>query len=62
MENITYELCPHCENEVKLKNELNVQVCPECGKHIVVCSMCLDYHCSNCKLEHLANKLNEMQT
>lgn len=37
----TYEVCPHCGEEVKLKAELKVQICPNCGKHIVTCSMCL---------------------
>ena len=63
-ENVVYELCPHCEEEIKLVNEFKVQVCPSCGKHIVVCSLCpllmMEGRCTNnCHLEKLANELNE---
>jgi predicted RNA-binding Zn-ribbon protein involved in translation (DUF1610 family) len=62
-ENIVYELCPHCEEEVKLVNEFKVQVCPSCSKHIVVCSLCPllnEGRCSNiCPLEKLAKELNK---
>lgn len=66
MEKVT-EYCPHCEREVEIDAELKVQVCPHCGRHIVTCSMCLavddnngeKHYCSNCCLEHLANKLND---
>lgn len=66
----TYEVCPHCSEEVELDAELKVQVCPNCGKHIVTCTMCLAYmtdeiewhpYCANCCLELLANKLNELE-
>lgn len=53
----TYEYCPHCETEVELKAELNVQKCPNCGMYIVACSMC-DECISPCKLEDKAKKLN----
>ena len=36
----TYELCPHCEMEVKLKNEFCVQQCPNCRCAILPCSIC----------------------
>ena len=36
----SYEVCPYCEEEVAVKAELSVQTCPNCGKRIVVCSMC----------------------
>lgn len=63
-DNITYELCPHCEEEVELPNTLGVHKCPNCGKYIVACSMCLaceesSEYCKNCCLEHLAKKMNE---
>ena len=64
-ENITYEVCPHCGEEVKLDAELKVQTCPNCGKHIVTCSMCLassddiEGCCQHCPLEYLADKMNE---
>jgi len=59
----TYEVCPHCENEVELDAELKVQKCPVCGKMIVTCSMCrnseLNYKCSSdCCLSVLAHSLN----
>ena len=60
----TYEVCPHCGEEVELKNELMVQTCPNCGKRIVTCSMCRacdessDY-CTNCCLCHQAHLENE---
>jgi len=61
--NVTFEVCPYCEEEVALENELKVQRCPNCGKWIVTCSMCrnteLNYTCDkNCCLEILAHSLN----
>lgn len=47
---ITYELCPECEMQVQLKAALSIQVCPNCGKHIIACSMCEDMNCSSCEL------------
>ena len=52
---MTFEVCPHCGEEVALDAELKVQTCPNCGKRIVACSMCRaceesgDY-CKNCPL------------
>lgn len=57
-ENVVYELCPLCEEEVELKNEFKVQICPSCGKHIVPCSLCTNRCKTDCSLELLANKLN----
>ena len=60
----TWEVCPHCDTEVELDATLSVQKCPNCGKHIVACSMCTacneekDY-CGNCCLCHQADELNE---
>ena len=56
-----WEVCPHCEQEVELKPEMKIQVCPECGKWICPCSMC-DCNlveCQNCELEKQAHQLNE---
>ena len=39
-ERFTYELCPNCEHEVKLKAELKEQICPDCNNAILPCSMC----------------------
>ena len=71
MEDKTYEVCPHCGEEVELDAELKVQTCPSCGKRIVTCSMCPAYmsdelpyeercpYCAHCILEYVANKENE---
>lgn len=64
--NTTYEVCPHCGQEVALKAELMVQTCPVCGKRIVTCSMCLacddklygSNYCNNCCLEYQAEQEN----
>lgn len=55
---VTYEMCPHCGNEVVLKAELSVQKCPSCGKYIVCCSMC-DECLQDCPYEEEAKRLNE---
>lgn len=59
----TYEVCPHCEEEVMLDPELKVQTCPNCGRRIVTCSMCRareegENYCSKCCLEYQANAEN----
>ena len=61
----TYEVCPHCEEEVRLRADLSVQTCPKCGHRIVACSMCLavdnpnDNYCSKCCLCYQADRENE---
>ena len=62
----TYEVCPHCEQEVELDAQLSVQTCPNCGKRIVACSMCLaneandgKKYCSNCCLCYQAEQENK---
>ena len=62
----TWEVCPHCEEEVMLDAELKVQTCPKCGKRIVTCSMCLacdapddsNKYCSSCCLCYQAHQEN----
>ncbi len=34
------EMCPHCEEEVEIKQTISKQNCPKCGKPILPCSMC----------------------
>lgn len=48
-----YEVCPFCEEEVKLKSVMKVQSCPSCGKLILPCSLCDSdvADCVNCQLE-----------
>lgn len=63
-ENKTYEVCPHCGQEVELDAELKVQTCPSCGKRIATCSMCRacdteDGYCSKCCLCHQAEVENK---
>ncbi len=64
MNNKTYEVCPHCGEEVELKAELMVQTCPSCGKRIVTCSMCRatecnEDYCSKCCLCYQAEVENK---
>ena len=39
---VVYEWCPECEYEVELENKFAVQICPQCGKEILPCSLCFD--------------------
>ena len=60
---VTYEVCPHCEEEVRLDAELKVQTCPNCGKRIVTCSMCRacdtpENYCTHCCLDYQARVEN----
>lgn len=50
-EETTWELCPHCEEEVELLHKFERQRCPECEKEILPCSICETRACSNCPLE-----------
>jgi hypothetical protein len=45
------EYCPHCEQEVKLKDKFVLQVCPKCKCPIMPCSICEDMPCDKCPLE-----------
>ena len=49
------EWCTHCECEVFLSNDFNVQICPNCGKKILPCNQCETFDCGNCPL---GNKYN----
>jgi DNA-directed RNA polymerase subunit RPC12/RpoP len=40
--NKTVELCPFCESEVELLENLKPQKCPECKKMIMPCTYCND--------------------
>lgn len=54
-ENEVFELCPHCENEVKLVGAKKkvYQECPVCKKQILPCSLCEqeEMNCGECQKE-----------
>ena len=54
---IVYEWCPYCGEEGEYPAWKSIRVCPHCGKHIVICSMCEEC-IKPCALEQLARKLN----
>ena len=58
-----YELCPLCEEEVKLQAKAEIQRCPKCGKWIAPCAMCdLDTAvCYECELAKQTNVLNKKE-
>ena len=48
----TYEICPHCEEEVLLNGAKfkTKQKCPCCGRMILPCSLCEDFNsCCACE-------------
>lgn len=46
------ELCPHCEEEVKIEAVMfELQKCPKCGGRIRACSMCDSDICDCAKCE-----------
>lgn len=48
------ELCPFCEEEVKLKPiKFQAQKCPNCGKLIKACSLCNCDECNCAECEKL---------
>lgn len=58
--NTAYEWCPFCEDEVELKAEFKIQICPNCGRPIIPCSIC-DMErtpCFKCPLDEECVKLN----
>lgn len=59
------ELCPHCDTEVKLKNEFCVQECSSCKAPILPCGICnhgtdeahtIPCDCSTCPLESIVRE------
>lgn len=49
---ITYEGCPHCYREVQLESKFKAQVCPNCNRIILPCSICqVSNNCLNCPLD-----------
>lgn len=48
-----YEWCPYCEAEVEIAPRFEAQICPNCGKRILPCSLvdgCAN-RCAECPLE-----------
>lgn len=54
-----WEVCPHCEREVKLPAKKGWNLCPECGNLILACAMCdMDnVNCTRCPFD--ANLVEE---
>ena len=48
-----WEMCPHCNHEVMLKDQFRWQICPMCNRPILPCRLCdCDcVECSKCPLE-----------
>lgn len=55
---VTYEMCPHCENEVVLYAEKKAQICPDCKMWIAPCSLC-DNCIKPCGIEQDCRRLNK---
>ena len=53
------EVCPFCDETILITAYEGIIKCPVCGKYIVICSMCGLPTCSHCKLEDVADELNE---
>jgi len=49
--NYFWEMCPHCDEEVKLVRDFRRQLCPNCGKYISPCNICTSSTCTPCPLE-----------
>lgn len=45
---ITYELCPHCDNDSRMTLEFVAQPCEHCQQVILPCGMCETMDCNNC--------------
>jgi len=49
----TFEVCPHCNEEVQLESKFEAQVCPSCNTIILPCSICpVNDNCLNCPLSN----------
>lgn len=57
---VTYEWCPDCENESKIRNEFVLQKCEHCGRVILPCSLCETPKCYDCPFDKkkIIEKLN----
>ena len=57
---VTYEMCPHCGNEVVLYAEKKGQRCPDCKMWIAPCSLC-DNCIKPCSLEIDCNRKSSLR-
>lgn len=49
----TFEVCPHCDEEVQLESKFEAQVCSSCNTIILPCSICpVSDNCLNCPLSN----------
>lgn len=59
----TAEVCPYCDQQVIIANT-GISKCPNCGKWIVPCSMCImeEVNCNSCTAEKIAKARNEQNS
>ncbi len=48
---VVWEYCPHCGDEVELDEIFKPQACSTCGEQILPCNICEEKNCSKCPLE-----------
>lgn len=56
--NTTFEYCNECNSEIELPAIMGYHKCPECGKPVMTCNLCLDNqeNClSNCPYREVNN-------
>lgn len=59
------DMCEHCGADIEFEVEEGQMLykCPECGKYMVLCSICPDeaYNCGSCKISKKCKELNEKE-
>lgn len=51
----TYEVCPYCNNEYSYSVKKMIVRCKTCNKKIILCSLCENQECTECKYEKQIN-------
>lgn len=51
----TYEICPYCNNEHSYSVKKMIVRCKTCNKKIILCSLCENQECTECKYEKQIN-------
>ena len=53
----TFEMCPYCDevDEYKIPKGRPLAQCRHCGNYMVLCSICDNMQCDNCKWESEVN-------